>query len=72
MERRLKIRIAKNKLFEGLIILFAFLITVPLIAIIFYVIRTGLGKLNWTFLTNIPKPVGEIGGGIANALLGSL
>jgi phosphate transport system permease protein len=64
--------LAKSKVFEILIVLFAFLITLPLIAIIFFVLKTGISKISWNFLTNIPKPVGEIGGGIANALVGSL
>jgi phosphate transport system permease protein len=51
---------------------FAFLITLPLFAIIFFVLKTGISKLSWDFLVNIPQPVGEMGGGIANALLGSL
>ena len=72
MNKRLGVRLAVSKLFEYVIILFAFLITVPLFAIIFYVLKTGLSKINWHFITNVPKPVGEIGGGIANALLGSL
>jgi phosphate transport system permease protein len=71
-KKRLRFRITLSKIFEGTITLFAFLITVPLIAIIFYVLKTGLSKINRNFFTNIPKPVGEIGGGIANALLGSL
>ncbi len=65
-------RIRKSKTIEGLIVLFAFLITLPLLAIIYYVLKTGISKLSWGFLMNIPKPVGEIGGGIANALMGSL
>src|SRR5450759_1991935 len=72
MKKRLQFRITLSKIFEGIITLFAFLISVPLIAIIFYVLKTGLSKINWNFFTNIPKPVGELGGGIANALLGSL
>ena len=67
-----KYRIRKSKVFQGVIIFFAFLITLPLFAIIFYVLKTGLSKLSWDFLVNIPQPVGEIGGGIANALIGSL
>jgi len=70
--QRLKFRITSSKVFEGIITLLAFLITVPLFAIIFYVLKTGLSKINFNFFTNIPKPVGEFGGGIANALLGSL
>jgi phosphate transport system permease protein len=52
--------------------LFAFLITVPLFAIIYYVVKTGITQINWHFLTNIPQPVGELGGGIGNALVGSI
>jgi len=48
------------------------MITLPLIAIIFYIFKEGVTNINWHFLTNVPKPVGEIGGGIANALLGSI
>jgi phosphate transport system permease protein len=72
LNKRLNYRLASSKIFEYVIILFAFLITLPLIAIIFYVLKTGISKLSWHFITNIPKPVGEVGGGIANALIGSL
>lgn len=72
MHNNVKYRLAKSKAVEWVIILFAFLITLPLVAIIFFVLKTGLSKISWHFLVNIPKPVGEIGGGIANALLGSL
>lgn len=70
--KRLRIRIGVSKLFEVIITLFAFLISVPLIAIVFYVLKTGFSKISASFFTQIPKPVGELGGGIANALLGSL
>jgi phosphate transport system permease protein len=72
MYKGLKFRLWKSKIFEIIIILFAFLITIPLFAIIYYVLKTGLSQINWNFLSNIPKPVGETGGGIANALIGSL
>lgn len=72
MESRIKYRIGKSKLFEILIIIFAFVITLPLLAILYYVLEAGLTKINWHFLVNTPKPVGESGGGIANALVGSL
>jgi phosphate transport system permease protein len=44
----------------------------PLIAIFGYLIYKGVGALNWAFLTQIPKPVGEAGGGMANAIGGSI
>lgn len=72
MHTAVNFRIFKSRFFEGLVILFAFLITIPLFAIIFYVLKKGLSTINWHFITNIPKPVGELGGGIANALVGSL
>jgi len=42
-----------------------------LIAIFAYLLIKGAGSVNWAFLTNTPKPVGEIGGGMANAIVGS-
>jgi phosphate transport system permease protein len=42
-----------------------------LIAIFAYLVIKGAGSVNWAFLTNTPKPVGEIGGGMANAIVGS-
>jgi phosphate transport system permease protein len=72
IQNQLKYRIARNKASEVVITIYSFLITIPLIAIIFYVLKTGLSKLSWHFLTNIPQPVGELGGGIANALVGSI
>jgi phosphate transport system permease protein len=43
-----------------------------LLAIFAYLALKGAGSLNWGFLTQTPKPVGEPGGGMANALLGSV
>ncbi|HSP15536.1 MAG TPA: phosphate ABC transporter permease PstA [Thermoanaerobaculia bacterium] len=45
---------------------------VPLAMILFYVISHGAAALNWAFFTQIPKPVGEPGGGMANAMIGTL
>lgn len=49
----------------------AVLVIVPLLAIFVYLVLKGVGSLNWAFLTQIPKPVGEAGGGMANAIVGS-
>src|SRR6476659_10046477 len=48
------------------------LVVGTLIAIFAYLVIRGAGSLNWAFLTQTPKPVGEPGGGMANALLGSI
>jgi phosphate transport system permease protein len=47
------------------------LVLLPLIAIFGYLVYKGIGSLNWAFLTQTPKPVGEPGGGMANAIAGS-
>jgi len=49
----------------------AVLVIVPLLAIFVYLLLKGIGALNWAFLTQAPKPVGETGGGMANAIVGS-
>jgi phosphate transport system permease protein len=49
-----------------------FLVLLPLIAIFGYLLYKGFGALNWAFLTQTPKPVGEAGGGMANAIAGSV
>src|ERR1700727_832168 len=47
------------------------MVLLPLGAIFAYLIYKGVGSINWAFLTQIPKPVGEAGGGMANAIAGS-
>lgn len=49
----------------------AVLVLAPLIAIFAYLIFRGASALSWEFLTQAPKPVGESGGGIGNAIAGS-
>jgi phosphate transport system permease protein len=45
---------------------------VPLVLVLSYVLMQGLSSLNWGFFTHMPTPVGESGGGMANAIVGSL
>ena len=47
------------------------LVMAPLIAIFAYLLFMGASSLNLAFFTQIPKPVGEVGGGMANSILGS-
>src|SRR5438067_9030806 len=47
------------------------LVLAPLVAIFSYLVYMGIGSINWAFLTQTPKPVGEAGGGMANAIVGS-
>jgi phosphate transport system permease protein len=60
-----------NHVMTGLAILTVILVLVPLFAIFAYLVYRGLGSLNWSFITQTPKPVGEAGGGMANAIVGS-
>jgi phosphate transport system permease protein len=45
---------------------------VPLFFVFFYVVKQGFSSLSWDFFTKMPKPVGEAGGGMANAIVGTL
>jgi len=49
-----------------------FIVLAPLVAIFGYLVYRGIGSINWAFLTQTPKPVGEAGGGMANAIVGSI
>ena len=55
----------------GVAVLTVILVLAPLIAIFGYLVYRGLGSITWAFLTQTPKPVGEAGGGMANAIVGS-
>src|SRR5215472_7464790 len=48
------------------------LVLTPLVAIFAYLLFKGIGSINWAFLTQTPKPPGELGGGMANAIAGSV
>jgi phosphate transport system permease protein len=61
-----------NGLALGLIALAMLLVTVPLFLILGTVISRGISGLNWAFFTQIPKPIGETGGGMVNAIVGSI
>jgi len=55
----------------GVAVLTVILVLLPLGAIFAYLIYKGIGSINLAFLTQTPKPVGEPGGGMANAIVGS-
>jgi phosphate transport system permease protein len=62
----------KNAFMIGLSILSALLVIAPLFIIFFYTLKQGIDALNLSFFIHMPKPVGEAGGGMANAIVGSL
>ena len=56
----------------GLTYLAAVLATLPLLLILLHLVKQGASSLSLSFFTNMPKPVGETGGGMANAIIGTL
>jgi phosphate transport system permease protein len=73
--RRVRLNSARrylvNHLITGLALLSTFLVILPLVAILIYLLYMGASSLNLAFFTHIPAPVGETGGGMANAIVGS-
>lgn len=72
MTGSLRYRTIKDRLVRGLCFGAAVLALVPLFSVLYYVAVRGLGGIDLAFFTQLPKPVGEEGGGMANAIVGSL
>ncbi|OPX97482.1 MAG: Phosphate transport system permease protein PstA [Syntrophorhabdus sp. PtaB.Bin047] len=65
-------RLAKDAIFKGVVCLFAFLSLLPLFLILYYITMKGISVINWDFLFSLPRPIGEAGGGVVNAIVGTL
>jgi phosphate transport system permease protein len=65
------VRYLVNHLITGLALLSTVVVILPLVAILVYLLYKGASSLNLAFFTKIPAPIGETGGGMANAILGS-
>jgi phosphate transport system permease protein len=65
-----------RKLLDKLVFSFCTIATIGVLAVLFiiltYVLAYGITSINLSFFVNLPKPVGEQGGGMANAILGSM
>ena len=66
------LRRSKNLLMNALSVACAVLVISPLGLILFYLVRQGVTALNWDFFTHLPAPVGQTGGGMGNAITGTL
>ena len=64
-------RLITDRVMTLLSVLAMVLVLAPLVAIFAYLVYKGIGSINLDFLTQTPKPVGEPGGGMANAIAGS-
>lgn len=71
-----KANLKRRKVINFFMLMFCFLSTaitiVPLIYIFFYTTGSGISSINLDFFINMPKPVGDLGGGMANAIVGTL
>jgi phosphate transport system permease protein len=65
------LRVVVDHLATGAAVGSTILVMAPLIAIFAYLLFKGASSLNLAFFTQLPKPVGEVGGGMANSILGS-
>jgi phosphate transport system permease protein len=65
--RKIKSGLASTIAFVSVLLVIA-----PLGLVFFHLIVNGAGSVNWDFFTHLPKPVGEAGGGMVNAIVGSL
>jgi len=61
-----------SALFVGFCALSVLLALTPVALILFFVVSQGIQALNLDFFTHMPTPVGEPGGGMANAIVGTL
>jgi phosphate transport system permease protein len=72
MTRGIRRRKLTSSIFVGFCAASVLLALVPLAFILFFVVSQGIQSLNLAFFTHMPAPVGEPGGGMANAIVGTL
>ena len=65
-------RILFDRLFKIVVAMLAFSTILPMFFILFFIAKNGIPVIDWNFLTRLPAPVGEPGGGIFNAIVGTL
>lgn len=65
-------RQVKSSVMLGLTWIAAILATLPLLFIVFHLLKQGAVFIRPSFFTEMPQPVGEPGGGMANAIVGTL
>lgn len=67
-----KKRKLKSMIMKSFIIFMSFTATIPLFIVFYHVIKSGIQYIQPSFFTSLPTPIGQPGGGMANALVGSL
>ena len=61
----------KNAVVQTVAFACAILVITPLVLVFYHLVTHGFTAINWAFFTRLPKPVGEVGGGMANAIVGT-
>jgi len=69
--RHYQYRKAKNLVMMGLTIFATVVTLTPLFLVLGYLLYKGASSINLAFFTRLPAPVGEVGGGMANAIVGT-
>jgi phosphate transport system permease protein len=72
MKEKTYYRIVRDKVFISTVVLLSGICIIPLFLILYYIAINGISAINWEFLFNLPAPVGEEGGGVSNAIIGTL
>ena len=66
-----RLRQFKNVMMQCLAFVCAVVVLAPLLLVVYYLLKEGLTSMNLDFFTRLPKPVGETGGGMGNAIAGT-
>jgi phosphate transport system permease protein len=72
LQRRTYYRKLKSDFMVGLTIVATVIALTPLFLVLGYLASKGASSVNWDFFTKMPVPVGQAGGGMANAIVGTL
>jgi phosphate transport system permease protein len=62
----------KSGAVTGVLVVCALAVIAPLFLVIYFLVVRGYSSLDWSFFTQLPKPTGEVGGGMANAIVGTV
>lgn len=65
-------RLRADKVFMGGMLAISAVAVLPLVLILVFIIVRGASSINWQFITALPRPMGEAGGGISNAIVGTV
>jgi phosphate transport system permease protein len=62
----------KSAAVTAVLVVCSLMVILPLFLVLYFLVREGYSSLDWNFFTQLPKPTGEVGGGMANAIMGTI